>query len=137
MLHALRSGAHTRVMKNKTCRELYRYQIIKSRTAGASTEDLARAFEFSTATIHRILRPCKDMKAELAFKSRPTKIKGIWINCISGVRRIRKGWGRIDLKVKLHTKAILVRAWIHYILLSGFNDLQHVIQAIEAGDKPP
>jgi hypothetical protein len=56
---------------------------------------------------------------------------------IGGVRRVCRGNGRVDLKVKLAAIAHLAKQWFRYILHTVFSDIQRALEAIEAGEEPP
>jgi len=96
-------------------------------------------FDVSTGTIHKILKPLADLessrptlKARISNKDK----KGARL-FLSGVQRLRRWNGRVDLKVKLGSIANRAKAWFRYILLSGFSDIEKVLESIESGEKPP
>jgi hypothetical protein len=138
LLHRSKTGAQTKVFRNKVCRDLIRIHVIQGRQAGLSTGDLAQVVGCSTRTISNILSSCKGIRAETAFSVRSvrTRIGGVkaWIG---GVRRPTKGSGRADLKVKLGIQVKRMTSWIRYILLTGMKDLSVVLEALDKGEDPP
>lgn len=135
-MHSLRTSAQTHVMRNRTCRELYKVCVISGRKAGASTRDLASIFQLSTRTVYKIIKPCMDLRVEPAFQGRDVRKKnGGWSRWLG--KGIKWTQGRIDVKGKLYRIAGLLRQWISFLLHTGYDNIEDILQSIDRGERPP
>ena len=144
IFHSAATSAGTKTMRNHICQNLIRRTVFKGRVSGLSINDIADVFRrhnapHSSRTIANIIKDGEDIRLEPAFKSQLIHRKDGSTQRIQGggITRTRIGRGRSDTKVKLGQITSNTMKWIRFVLLTGFNDLPHIIEAINAGEKPP
>jgi len=142
--HSAATSAGTKTMRNRICQNLIRRTVFKGRVSGLSINDIADVFRrhnapHSSRTIANIIKGAEDNRPEPAFKSRLVHRKDGSTQRIQGggITRIGRGRGRSDIKVKLSQMISNIMKWIRFVLLTGFNNLPHIIEAVNAGEKPP
>lgn len=112
-LTSLRISKGTRVGQDTVARQVLRLNVIKSRLQRFPLQEIAYQYEISLRTAHKYTKLLPDFM----------KVKVLKLD----YRR----------RVKLFQRAQLTKYWIRYYLRHKLGHLDMIMQAIEAGVKPP